>query len=42
MTVKDMLQGGGGRFVQALGFPGVRDNLYFPLFDGSYSTFSGC
>ena len=36
VTVKDVLQGGGGRFVQALGFPGVRDNLYFPLFDASY------
>jgi hypothetical protein len=34
--VKGFIEDGGLRYVQALGFPGVRDNLFFPLFDAGY------
>jgi hypothetical protein len=34
--VKGFIEDGGLRYVQALGFPGVRDNLFFPLFDTGY------
>ena len=37
-VVKNFIEGGGDRYVHALGFPGMRDNLFFPMFDTSYLT----
>ena len=42
VTVKDVLQGGGGRLVQALGFPGVQTIFISRCSMAATSAFSGC
>ena len=36
-TIKNFINGGGFRFNDSLGFPGVHDGIYFPSFDFSYN-----
>lgn len=38
VQIKNFLNGGGTRFNESLGFPGVQDNLLFPQFDASYNA----